>query len=295
MRPEIVKFSADADRLFPAGGELRKLSGGYRFSEGPVWDSRQNRLYFTDFFNDRIYQWTEREGASLYREKSNWAVGLSMDSLGRIVAAEGTSRSVAYTDHEKSVMVAGKYQGKILCGPNDVVVSMGGDFFFTDQYPKDIGGPRELAYNGVYRTTPGGEISLLNNEIGRPNGIAFSPDESILYVNDTDTQEIFSFHMKSGGTVSEKKVFAVLDRSYGDGAPDGMKVDIEGNVYVTGPGGIWIIGSAGVPLAVLKCPEYAGNLCFGGGDSKTLFVTASTSLYALSMGIPGIVPYRKEE
>jgi gluconolactonase len=292
---KLIKLNDAADRLFSEKNEFRKLSAGYKFSEGPVWDIKKDRLYFTDFFEDRIYQWTESEGATLYRDKSNWAVGLSMDASGRIVAAEGASHSVAYTDHEKSTMVVGKYQGKMLCGPNDVVVSRGGDFFFTDQYPKSIGGPRELEHNGVYRVNPAGEIRLLNNEIGRPNGIAFSPDESILYVNDTDLQQIFAFQMRSDGSASKIGIFATLDTSYGQGAPDGMKVDTEGNVYVTGPGGVWVLSPEGAPIVILCSPEFVGNFCFGGKDSKTIFLTASNSLYAVASEIPGIVPYRSED
>jgi gluconolactonase len=156
-----------------------------------------------------------------------------------------------------------------------------------------------LDYNGFYRVVPGsfgsiGEIFLLNNEIGRPNGIALSPDESVIYVNDTDTQEIFAFHLRSDGSASKIGVLSTLDTSYGPGAPDGMKVDVEGNVYVTGPGGIWAIDPSGTPICILKCPEYVGNFCFGGQDSKTIFITASTSLYAVQAEIPGMVPYRKQ-
>jgi gluconolactonase len=297
MGLEIVKFNAAADRIFSAKGEMRKLGGGYEFSEGPVWDIKQDRLYFTDFFKYHIHQWTEKEGVSLYRKHSNFAVGLSMDADGRLVAAEGDTHSVAYTDHEKSTPVVGKYQGKMLSGPNDVVVSKKGEFFFTDQYPVSLGGPREIFYNGFYRVVPGhfgslGEIFLLNNEIGRPNGIALSPDESIIYVNDTDTQEIFAFNLHTDGAVSKIGVLAKLDTSYGAGAPDGMKVDIEGNIYVTGPGGIWVLAPSGEPICILRCPEYVGNFCFGGRDSKILFITASTSLYSAPVEIPGIVPYR---
>jgi gluconolactonase len=231
MKIELVKLNNSlADRIFSEKDEMRKLGGGYQFSEGPVWDIKKDRLYFTDFFEYHNFQWTEQEGVSLYRVNSNFAVGLSMDADGRLIAAEGATHSIAYTDHERSTMIAGSYKGKMLCGPNDVLVSKNGDFFFTDQYPKSLGGYRELDHNGAYRASPSGEIWLLDGEIGRPNGIAFSPDEFILYVNDTDTQEIFHYKMQSDGSAVNKGVLAVLDKSYGPGAPDGMKVDVEGNI-----------------------------------------------------------------
>jgi gluconolactonase len=293
MKLELVKFNNGlADRIFSEKDEMQKLGSGYQFSEGPVWDIKKNLLYFTDFFEYHIFQWIGQKGVSLYRVNSNFAVGLSMDAEGRLVAAEGATHSIAYTDHERSAMIAGSYKGKMLCGPNDVIVSRSGDFLFTDQYPKSLGGYRELDHNGVYRVSSSGAIQLLDGEIGRPNGIAFSPDESILYVNDTDTQEIFYYKVQ-GPSVSRTGVFATLDKSYGPGAPDGMKVDVEGNVYVTGPGGIWVLSPDGKPAVILRCPEYVGNFCFGGLDSKTIFITASTSLYAVPAGIPGIVPYRK--
>jgi gluconolactonase len=301
--PGYTTFSPAADRAFVASAELRKRSTGYRFCEGPVWDPRRNRLYFTDFFNDRIYRWTEEEGALLYRERAHWAVGLSMDARGRLVAAEATSRSVAYTDDKASVMVAGTYRGRRLNGPNDLVISKTGELYVTDQYAKGVGGDREIEHNGVYRVRPGSfgprgyeggaEIRLVDDRVGRPNGIALSPDESILYVNDTDTQEIFAYRLEAGN-VTKLGVFATLDRNYGPGAPDGMKTDTEGNVWVTGPGGIWVISPGGSPIGILHSPEFVGNFCFGGPGNRTLFLTASSSLYAVEVGIPGVVPYRED-
>ena len=127
----------------------------------------------------------------------------------------------------------------------------------------------------------------------RPNGIAFSPDESLLYVNDTKKQQIFVFSVSKDKAAQKTGVFAEVDTSYGKGVVDGMKADIKGNIYVTGPGGIWVFSPDGNPLAVVYIPEPVGNLCFGGKDSKTLFITASASVYSLKTGIPGIVPFRK--
>ena len=153
-------------------------------------------------------------------------------------------------------------------------------------------GPKELGFNGVFSVSPKGEISLVDDTFLRPNGIAFSPDESLLYVNDTARQQIIVFSADKDKKTKKTGLFAQVDPSYGEGVVDGMKVDIEGNVYVTGPGGVWVFSPDGNALAILFIPEKVGNLCFGGKDSKTLYITASTSVYSLAVGIPGIVPFR---
>ncbi|GHV72665.1 hypothetical protein AGMMS49928_29960 [Spirochaetia bacterium] len=155
-----------------------------------------------------------------------------------------------------------------------------------------MGSPRELDFNGVFGVDSQGKIRLIYDRMDRPNGIAFSPDESILYVNDTDHQHILAFSMGKDGSASLTGEFARLDPSYGNGAPDGMKVDVEGNVYVTGPGGLWVLSPGGVPLVILHTPEFVGNFCFGGKDSRTIFLTASASIYTVQTEIPGIVPHR---
>jgi gluconolactonase len=294
MHPAIIQFSPAASRIFP-GGEFRCLASGYRFTEGPVWDIRKDCLYFTDFQDNLIMRWKEEEGAVCYRENSNRAIGLSMDAEGRIVSAESASQGIAYADREKSLPIAGTFEGKRFNSPNDVVVSRKGEIFFTDPFSTALQRNRELDFNGVFAATPQGTVRLIYNSLGRPNGIAFSPDESILYVNDTNLQQIFAFQLKDDGSASKIGVLVTLDTSYGIGAADGMKVDIEGNIYVTGPGGLWVISPDGTPIALLKSPENVGNLCFGGKDSSTLFLTATTSVYTLSVGIPGIVPRREKD
>jgi gluconolactonase len=291
MDPVFIQFSPAASRIFP-GGDMRRLASGYRFTEGPVWDSAEDRLYFTDFQNNLIMQWHEGEGVSLYRAHSNRAIGLSLDAAGRIVAAESAAQAIAYADGERSIPIVGAFEGKKLNSPNDVVVSRGGDIFFTDPFSPALPRPRELDFNGVFRTGPRGDIRLLYDGLGRPNGIALSPDESVLYVNDTGLQRIFAFQLREDGSASMIGVLATLDTSYGPGAADGMKVDAEGNIYVTGPGGLWVISPGGAPLALLRSPEIVGNFCFGGRDRQTLFLTATSSVYALPAGIPGIIPVR---
>lgn len=292
MEVKITQFSAAADEIFQGNPQLERICTGYSFSEGPVWDIRDDCLYFTDFPALRIYRWTQAGGAELYREKSNRAIGLTMNARGRLIAAESGARRIAYTGGNGSEAIAAEYRGASLNSPNDVVASTGGDILFTDPYSTAMGLPRELDYNGVFRVTPSGECRLLCGDMKRPNGIAFSPGESILYVNDTDCQHILSFPVNEDGSLGPSSVFVTLDTAYGPGAPDGMKVDVHGNVYVTGPGGVWVIDPDGAPAAILHCPEFVGNLCFGGSDSKTLYLTASSSVYSIHVGIPGIVPNR---
>jgi gluconolactonase len=287
----LTEFSSPG-RIFSKNGEIRRLATGFHFTEGPVWDIKGDCLYFTDFQHDLICRWAEGTGALPYRERGNRPVGLSMAADGRIIAAETSAHRVAYADSRESVTIAGSFEGKILNSPNDVVAARDGTVFFTDPYSKAMNGPRELGFNGVFAADPQGKIRLIDGRMDRPNGIAFSPDESILYVNDTDRQHILAFGMGKDGSAAPLGVFARLDPSYGRGVPDGMKVDLEGNVYVTGPGGLWVLSPGGAPLVILHTPEFVGNFCFGGRDSRTIFLAASSSIYALPAEIPGIVPCR---
>jgi len=291
MNVQIEKLSPAADRLLPSTN-LQQLCTGYLFSEGPVWDIREDCLYFTDFQKFQIWKWSEKDSVKIYRENSNRAIGLSMDTQGRIVSAESGVHGIAYADDKKSVSIVNSYQGKPLNSPNDVVVAKSGFIFFTDPYSDMMGGPKVLGFNGVFSVCPTGELHLIDDTLDRPNGIALSPNESILYVNDTKRQTIYAYNLSKDGKTTSRRLFAQVDPLYGAGVVDGMKVDVEGNVYVTGPAGMWVFDAEGKALAILCLPEKVGNFCFGGNDSKTLYITASSSVYALRSGVPGIVPYR---
>ncbi len=296
---EIIEFSPGINRLIQKKAALKQIAAGFYFTEGPVWDSKSEILYFTNFIDNTIYSWREGEEAVLLRADSGRAVGLSLTADGRIVSAETMSHAVTFAGVKKSEIIAGKFGGKILNSPNDVVVRSDGAVFFTDPYSSAMGGKRELDFNGVYCVPViDGQLSekdmtVIDDRMERPNGIAFSPDEKILYINDTNKQIIQAYRMCKNNTASLIGIFARLDVNYGSGAADGMKVDQEGNVYLTGPGGIWIIDRSGSPVGIIKLPENAGNLCFGGKDNMNLFITASTSVYQIPVLIPGIVPNRK--
>ncbi|TBL80475.1 SMP-30/gluconolactonase/LRE family protein [Paenibacillus thalictri] len=272
-----------------------QLASGFGFTEGPAWCARSERLYFTDFTCHRIYTWNRSEGVKLFREPSGRAIGLTMDAEGRLLACESQNRRISRTETDGSVTaLASRFNGNRLSSPNDVIVKSDGAVYFTDPYSTAMGDTKEQPFNGVYRWNPQtGEVDVVVAEFERPNGLAFSPDERLLYINDTNKQHIKVYEVLPDGGVSNGRMFAELDTSAGPGAADGMKCDARGNVYVTGPGGIWIYALSGETLGRIEMPEVAANLCFGTpADSPvgtTLFITASTSVYSLQLNVCGAV------
>ncbi len=291
---EIVRYSAALDDLIPADREPRKLASGFVWSEGPVWEASTESVIFTDFTPNRIFRWNERGGLRLLSETSGRAVGLALDHEGRIVSCETRNRRIARYERDGSVSsLASHYLGKRLNSPNDVIVTSDGAIYFTDPYSTAMGDTRELGHNGVYRLAPGdgpagagGELTLVA-AMDRPNGLAFSPDESLLYIDDTNRQLVEAFGVGRDGSLERGRILAKLETSAGKGGADGMKVDARGNLYVTGPGGIWVLTPAGEALGLLRMPETPANLCWGGPGLKTLFITATTSLYSLEMNAAG--------
>ncbi len=287
---DLVRFSEKIDDIVPRDAEPRRLASGFVWSEGPVWDDATESVIFTDFTPEKIYRWSEHGGLSVFREQSGRAVGLAMDAEGGIVSCESRARRIARIRRDGSVVtLASHYEGKRLNSPNDVIVKSDGSVYFTDPYSTALGDTREVGQDGVYRVAgDGGRVTLLAS-LNRPNGLAFSPDERLLYVDDTNLQRVEVFEVEENGTLGGGRVLARLDPRMGKGGADGMKVDQRGNLYVTGPGGIWVIAPEGSILGLLRMPETAANLCWGGRDRTTLFITATTSLYGLRMGIPGDV------
>ncbi|MBN2324019.1 MAG: SMP-30/gluconolactonase/LRE family protein [Spirochaetes bacterium] len=277
------------------GAELEKLQTGFVFTEGPVWDAAEGCLIFSDIPANRMWRYTPDRGAEVVRFPSGKSNGLTLDRQGRLIACEHKNRRVSREEKDGSVItIAGAYEGKRLNSPNDVVVKSDGGVYFTDPpyglLEDGILDARELPFEGVYRLSPnagGDTLTLIVDDFEKPNGLAFSPDESLLYIDDTDRAHVRVFNANPDGTVSGGRVFAELE---GDepGDVDGMKVDTEGNVYVTGPGGIWVFDPSGGMLGRIDVPEVAANMAWGGEDWKTLFITARTSLYRIGLGIEGI-------
>lgn len=225
-----------------------------------------------------------------FRTPSSNSNGLTLDRSRRLIACEHSARRLTRTEPDGSITVlAERYQGKRLNSPNDVVVRSDGSIYFTDP-PYGLANMtdwKELPYNGVYRLAPDGELVLLVDDFDRPNGLAFSPGESILYVNDTARYHIRAFDVSSDGGISKGRVLIEMQLEE-PGAPDGMKVDQQGNIYCTGPGGFWIIEPDGKSLGRIITPELPANMAWGDDDLQTLYLTARTSLYRLRLNIPGI-------
>jgi gluconolactonase len=262
------------------GAEVEKLAGGFQFTEGPVWVP-EGYLLFSDIPANRIYKWVPGAGAPrVFREPSGHSNGLTLDREGRLLACEH-DRRVSRTEHDGTVVtLVDRYEGKRLNSPNDIVVKSDGAVYFTDPpygLPNQVEG-KELDFNGVFRFDPEGILTLLDDTFERPNGLAFSPDESVLYVDDSHRGHIRAFDVREDGSLANGHVFAVLDRPGAEGVPDGMKVDVQGNVYCAGPGGVWVFDAAGKRLGTIEPPQVPANLAWG-DDLKTLYMTARTGLY----------------
>ncbi len=279
--------------LIDADAELTQLGTGCEFTEGPVWHAEGKFLLFSDIPANQMKKWTADEGITNFRVPSGKSNGLTYDKQGRLVTCEHANRRVSRTEADGTVVtIASHYEGKRLNSPNDVIVKSDGSIYFSDPpygLTADYGveGEQDLDFQGVYRLSPDGQtVTLLIDDFDRPNGLCFSPDESILYINDTERMHIRVFDVQSDGTIANGRIFAEEEGE--DGVPDGMKIDVHGNIYLTGPGGIWIFDPTGEHLGVLQTPERAANLGWGGDDWSTLFITASTSLFSIQCKVAGI-------
>jgi gluconolactonase len=227
---------------------------------------------------------------STFRSPSGNSNGLTLDKGGRLIACEHETRRLTRTELDGSVSVlADKYQGKRLNSPNDVIVRSDSSIYFTDPTYgfESRNSWKELSFNGVYLLTPGGELELLVDDFDQPNGLAFSEDEAVLYIDDTSRCHIRAFDVARDGSLSNSRVLIDM-RLPEPGLPDGMKVDHRGNLYCTGPGGIWVIEPEGKCLGRILLPELPSNLAWGDFDWKTLYITACSSLYRLRLTATGI-------
>lgn len=279
---------------------VEQLGTGFIFTEGPIWNPAEAALYFNDIPGDVRYRWDATDGIVEVKRPNNNANGMTFDAKGRLIICEhATSRVVRETADGQLEVLASHFDGKELNSPNDVVVAEDGSIYFTDPSYGRMAGfgverSQELPFQSLYRVPPeGNELELLATDFEQPNGLCFSPDGSRLYVNDTVKHHIQAFRIDADGSATDGFIFKEIARgTLGDGVPDGMKCDAQGNVYVSGPSGIWIISPNGEHLGVIQIPEVVGNFNWGGSDWRTLYVAASTSLYMLPMKTPGAtVPY----
>jgi gluconolactonase len=274
---------------------IERIAGGLTFTEGPVW--RRGELLFSDIPNKRIARWRRLpEGPELTTYATGMSNGLTLDRQGHVLAAEHDGRRVTrVADDGTRAVLAEQFQGKRLNSPNDIVVKSDGSIYYTDPpnavqpatpgvvrppewWTKPIPG-KEQPCNGVYRLAPDGSVHLVADDFTLPNGLAFSPDESVLYIDDSARKHIRAFAVRPDGTLTNGRV--LLDMASEDlGVPDGLKVDRAGNVFCTGPGGVWVCRADGTLLGRIVLPELPANLAWG-EDGSVLFLTARTSVYRL--------------
>ena len=267
--------------------DAERLATGFVFTEGPLWHP-DGFYYFVDVRSSVLYRIAPGGAREVVREKTGGGNGTTFDLQGRLVLCEGDNRRVTRTSADGRIdVLMDRFEGKRLNRPNDVVCKSDGSIYFTDpglRVPLD---ERELPYAGVYRVTPDGTTSLVA-DFEYPNGLAFSPDERLLYVANTRwTQYIHVLELDAGGAMGRRRIFADMSSDETVGVPDGMKVDVEGRVYCTGPGGTWVFAPDGTRLGIIRTPEVPANLAFGGPDLRTLFFTARTSIYTLRVKVPG--------
>jgi len=303
--PKILRFDPRFDKLVPKDAVIEKLADGFSWVEGPVWNRAGNFLLFSDIPNNAVMKWKEGEGVSLFLQPSGYtgkepftgrepgSNGLTFDPKGRLVLCEHGDRRIARLESDgKKTTLVDRYQGKRINSPNDVIFKSNGDMYFTDPpfgLPGTFDDPgKELDFQGVYRLSTDGKLTLLTKDLKAPNGIAFSPDGKILYLSDSGQRRWMAFDAKDDGTIANGRVLldgAELGKDK-PGVPDGLKVDHYGNVIGGGPGGIYFIAPEGTLLGMFDFGVATGNCAFG-EDGSTLFVTSNAAIYRIKLTTKG--------
>lgn len=276
---------------------VERIASGFDFTEGPVWHPRERHLTFSDMPGDHMRRWTPGGSVTTFRKPSNKANGNAYDRLGRMLTCEHATSRVTRTELDGSISVlATHYDGRELNSPNDIVVKSDGRIYFTDpNYGRmpyyGVPRPQQLDFQAVYRMEEdGSNLTLLVPDFSAPNGLCFSLDEKRLFVNDTERGHIRVFDVTVAGLLGGGEIFAEV-RGEGPGAPDGMKIDSAGNLYCCGPGGVHVFARDATLLGVIAVPEVVANFAWGEDDLRSLFLTASTSLYRVRTEKPGILPF----
>jgi gluconolactonase len=299
----IARLDSRFDSLVPASARIEKLAGGFQFIEGPLWFPA-GYLWFSDVVGNVVRQWSPdgkvieilRPGGA---DKSDAPPGsfigpngMVADKDGAVLLCQHGNRRIARISKDRQVStLVDNFQGKKFNSPNDLVYKSDGALYFTDPpyglVKGDEDPKKELRFNGVFRLA-NGKLQAIIRDLTRPNGIAFSPDEKTLYIANSDEKRKvwMRYDVQPDGTVKNGRVFADVTAETADGLPDGMKVDDQGNVYGTGPGGIWVFSPDGTHLGTIKPPETPAN-CNWGDDGKTLYITARTGLYRIKLPVQG--------
>jgi gluconolactonase len=317
---DIQKFDQALDRIVAPDAKLERVATGFdKWTEGPVW-TRDGRLLFAEIPANNIVQWIPGKGASVFLHPSGYkgptsdggpepgSNGMTLDADGRVSVAGHGGRTVwrmeSVDPKAEITILADSYQGKKLNSPNDLVYKSDGSLYFTDPpyglpTQSDSDPWKELQINGVYRipaarsVMPGAapdrdRLQLVIKDLARPNGLAFSPDEKFLYVAESGKKQWLRYHVQPDGSLTDGTLFLDASADPAVGGPDGLRVDEKGNIYGSGPGGVWIISPDGKHIGTIKVPERVSNVAWGDKDSKTLYITASTSIFRIQLKIPGI-------
>ena len=317
---QIIRLDPALDALIPPDAKIDIVAGGFGFLEGPVWvgTSKPGYLLFSDIPANVIDKWNPADGkVSVFLDKSGFAGadpgdagyqvnnghamvtlygsnGITLDKQHRVTYCQHGDRGVLRLEKDgKRTVLADRYEGKRLNSPNDLVYKSDGSLYFTDPpygLRKLADDPKkELPFSGVYRLADG-KLQLVNKDFQAPNGIAFSPDEKYIYINDSASKTYWRFDVQADGSLTNKKLLIDMSSSKETGVPDGMKIDQKGNIYGAGPGGIWVLTAEGKHLGTIRPLENPANLAWGDADGKTLYFTAVTGLYRLRVNTPGIRP-----
>lgn len=286
--------------LVDEAAEPELICTGFRFTEGPIWHPREQCLYFSDMPGDVRRRWSPVDGLAEVKRPSNKCNGMTLDGAGDLLVCEhSTSSVVLETAAGQRIVLASHWQGKELNSPNDIITSSDGTIYFTDpSYGRmpvfGVERRQDLPFQGVFSISPGGALSLEVDDFGQPNGLCLSPDGRTLYVNDSERAHIRAFDVGEDGHLSNGRMFfaGVGDGQMAGGIVDGMKCDHLGNIYVTGPRGLWVISAEAEHLGVIRLPEHAGNMNWGGADWRDLYCACSTSIYRIRMKVRGnAAPY----
>jgi len=278
-------------KLFDRGAKLTRVAGDFGFTEGPVWD-QSGFLYVSDEIQNKIYR-VSLDGRKEELISLGDPDGNTYDRQHRLIDCASVLRAiVTITPDGKYTILADHYEGKKFNSPNDVVIGPDGAIYFTDPTLDLVEGQQqEIPFQGVYRLDEKGNVRLLTKDLTQPNGLAFSPDGKHLYVDDSEQRNIRVYDVASDGTLSNGRIFGEEPGRKNDGVPDGIKVDRDGNLFVTGPRGIWVWDPQGHHLGTIEMPEQPANLAWGDNDYRTLYITATTSVYRLPAKARGFVPY----
>jgi len=288
---ELQANSPEFWNLIARDTKLDQVATGFGFTEGPVWDSA-GFLYVSDETLNKIF----RVYVSVGRKEEVIALGdpdgNTYDRRGRLIDCASVLRAIiAVSKDGKYEVLAGKFEGKKFNSPNDVILGPDGALYFTDPTLDLVQGQKqEISFQGVYRLDENGKVTLLTNDLTQPNGLAFSPDGKKFYVDDSEQRNIRVYDVARDGSLANGRIFGDEHGEKNDGVPDGIKVDVQGNLFVTGPKGIWVWDAKGKHLGTIVLPEQPANLTWGDKDSKTLYITATTSVYRLQTRTRGFVP-----